>query len=200
MVARYFNCFLFWKAYLICSQPLARYGSPTHWDAENDGELPVGSSPHNSHMGLPNLDATDTDDENDDKDDAEGGTLRTPTATSAVPPASSASHEQKRKSIADSIAEVSAHERNNHIKIAKINATAKTDCATQRETIKQQSNMDMELARMQHQWEEAAAQQAHEAAMFDRQAALEMARAGQGAYAGTGGAGPPCSNIDPSLR
>jgi hypothetical protein len=182
VVARYFNCFLFWKAYLTCSQPLARYGSPTHWDAENDGELPVGSSPHNSHMGSPNLDATDTDDENDDdddkdddKDDAEGGTLRTPAATSAVPPASSASRGQKRKSIADSIAEVSAHERNNRIKIAKINATAKTDRATQRETIKRQSNMDMELARMQHQREEAAAQRAHEAAMFDRQATLEMA-------------------------
>ena len=97
--------------------------------------------------------------------------------------------------MADSIMEVSARERENHIKIAKINATAKTEHSNQRETIKRRTNMELELARMQHQRDETAAQCAHETAMFDRQAALEMARGGQGGY----GIGGP-SAIHPGLR
>ena len=115
-----------------------------------DGDLPIGSFPHNSHMGSPNLDTTnkDDDDNDDDDDDAEGDPLRTLTATLAVPPASSASHEQKCKWIIDSITEVSAHERDNCIKIAKINDMAKADHATQWETLKLQSYMDIEFAHM----------------------------------------------------
>lgn len=154
-------------------------------------------------MGSPNLDATDKDDEDEDDEDeddedADGDLPMTPTATSATS-MSSTSQRQKCKSITDSITEVSARERDNRIKIAKINATAKTLRTTQWETIKRQSYMDMELARMQHQQEEAAAQRTHEAAMFDRQAALEMARAGQGGYAGPSSAGPPRDNIHPSF-
>jgi hypothetical protein len=133
-------------------------------------------------MGLLNLDTTNKDDENnededDDGDDnAEGDPLRTPAATSAVLPAFSASHGQKCKAIADSITEVSASERDNHIKISKINTTAKTDHATQWESIKWQSYMDMKLPCMQHQQEETAAQRAHEATMFNRQAGPSWSR------------------------
>ena len=154
-----------------------------------------GSSDQNSRAGSPEAD--EDEDSEESGEDADGDPLRTPAATLAVPSATSTPRGQKRKSIADSIAEVSAHERENRIKIAKINATAKTERSSQRETIKRRTNMELELARMQHQRDEAAAQRAHEVAMFDRRAALEMARAGQGGYAL---GGPPRSDIHPSLR
>lgn len=97
----------------------------------------------------------------------------------------------------DSIADVSACKRENHIKIAKINATTKTERSVQRERIKRETNMQLELAHLQHQCEEAAAQRAHEALMFDKQIALEMARAHRGNFAGHG---PSLGNIDPNLR
>ena len=98
--------------------------------------------------------------------------------------------------MADSIIEVSAHERENQIKIVKINATAKTEHSNQQESIKRRTNLELELAHMQHQQDEAAAQHAHEAAMFNRQASLEMARAGQVEYS----VGRPRDTIHPSLR
>jgi hypothetical protein len=97
--------------------------------------------------------------------------------------------------MADSIAEVSAHKRDNRLKIAKINATAKTEHSNQRETIKWCTNMELELACMQHARDEAATQRAHEAAMFDRQAALKLAKAGQGGYAIQRNDGPSRENI-----
>ena len=97
--------------------------------------------------------------------------------------------------MADSIVEVSACKRESHIKIARINAMAKTEHSSQWETIKWRTNVELELAHMQHQCDEAAAQHAHEAAMFNRQAAVEMARAGQGGY----GVGGPHDAIHPSL-
>ena len=138
----------------------------------------------------------DEDNEDDGEEDTDGDSLRTSAATSAVPSASSTPRGQKQKFMADSIIKVSACERENQIKIAKINATAKTERSNQRESIKRRTNLELELARMQHQRDEAAAQRAHEAAMFDRQASLEMARAGQAEY----GVGGPHDAIHPSLR
>jgi hypothetical protein len=90
-------------------------------------------------LGSPNLDASDKDDEDGDADadasgnDAgvDGDQFRTALAVSAVPSTPSAPCGQKRKTIADFIAKVSARERDNRIKIARINATAKTERATQ---------------------------------------------------------------------
>ena len=61
--------------------------------------------------------------------------------------------------------------------------------------------MAVELARLQHQHDEAAAQHAHEAVMFDKQAALELARAGRtgGTQAGYS-VGGPLDHIHPGLR
>jgi hypothetical protein len=167
-------------------------------------ELGPGSPALNSHAGslVPNGTFGDGDgggdsdyDDDSNEEDIDGDPLRTPAAISAVPSATSTPYGQKCKSMADSIAEISACERDNHIKIAKINASAKTEHSTQWETIKRQMNMDLELACMQHQQDEAAAQCAHEAAMFDRQATLKMARADQGQY----GVGGPHDNIHPNL-
>ena len=136
-------------------------------------------------MGSPNLDKTDSKDNkdndgDDDKNENEDGEpLMAATAVSATVPSPSAplsvSRGQKRKSIADSITDISACEQDNRIKIAKINASAKTQCSTERERIKRHTHMEMELVRLQHQRDEAAAQRAHEALMFNKQIALEMA-------------------------
>jgi hypothetical protein len=160
--------------------------------------LGSGSPDQDSRAGSLNIDGNDDEDEDGEEsgEDADGDPLRTPVATSAVPSATSTPQGQKRKSMADSIAEVSAHERENRIKIARINAMAKTERSSQWESIKRQTNMELELGRTQHQHDEAA-QCAHEAAMFDRQAALKLARAGQGGYNSDG---PPCSDIHPSLH
>jgi hypothetical protein len=161
--------------------------------------LGSGSPDQDSRAGSPNIDGNDDEDEDGEEsgEDADGDPLRTPVATSAVLSATSTPRGQKRKSMADSITEVSAHERENHIKIARINATAKTERSSQWESIKRHTNMELELAQMQHQHDEAAAPRAHEAAMFDRQAALKLARAGQGGY---NSGGPPHSDIHPSLH
>jgi len=50
-------------------------------------------------------------------------------------------------------------------------------------------NMEMECTRLEHHQQEANAQRAHEAAMFDRQIALETMKAGG-----------PMSNIHPNFR
>lgn len=176
----------------------AREGSPTHWDLEDDGAELGPLSHHNTPTRSQDDNHTDgdDDDEGDDEGDDDDNVDDEPPRTSAtISSATSTPHGQKQKSMADSIMEVSARERENRIKIAKINATAKTERSNQRETIKRHTNMELELARMQHQRDETAAQRAHETAMFDRQAALEMARAGQGGY----GIGGP-SAIHPGLR
>lgn len=171
----------------------AREGSLTHWDLEDDGAELGPLSHHNTPTRSQDDDHTDgdDDDEGDDDDDIDDEPPRT---SATISSATSTPRGQKRKSMADSIMEVSARERENRIKIAKINATAKTERSNQRETIKRRTNMELELARMQHQRDETAAQRAHETAMFDRQATLEMARAGQGGY----GIGGP-SAIHPGL-
>ena len=103
--------------------------------------------------------------------------------------------------MADSIADVSAHEQANHIKIVNINANAKNARSDQRESCKRRTQLDIELARLQHQRDEAAAQRTHEALMFDKQVALELTRADHGSGASISyGAGGPLDNVHPSLR
>ena len=151
-------------------------------------------------MGSPNLDKTDSEDDKDDNEnedddeDDNGENEDDGLAVNRQQQLYPLSHllllrhpypvGQKRKSIADSIADISAHEEENRIKIAKINAMAKTHRSTERERIKRRTHMEMELARLQHQRDEAAAQRAHEAAhaqrahealMFDKQIALGRA-------------------------
>jgi hypothetical protein len=173
-------------------------------------ELPHESSPskHNSHHGSPHLDDEDEDedgvgdgdgDDNDEAEDGGGRLLKTPTPASST--VSLATRGTKRKSMADSIAEVSAHERVNRIKIANINAAAKNLRSDQRESRKRSAQMAVELARFQHQRDEAAAQRAHEAVMFDKQVALELARTGHGGGAQASyGVGGPLDHVHPALR
>lgn len=129
-----------------------------------------------AHHPIRSQDGDHTDGNNNNADD---GPPKTP---AAIPSATFTPHGQKQESMANSIIEVSAHERENCTKITKINAAVKTECSNQWETLKWHTNMELELAHLQHQQNEAAAQCAHETAMFDWQAALEMARAGQGGY------------------
>ena len=120
-----------------------RDGSPTHWDLEDkDTELGPGSSNQNSCAGSPEAD--EDEDSKESGKDADGDPLRTPAATLAVPSATSTPCGQTCKSMADSIAEVLAHKRENHIKIAKINTMAKTECSSQWEIIKWCTNMELE--------------------------------------------------------
>ena len=141
-------------------QTSAGHDSPPWAIEDDDIELPHASSPRNSRAGSPNLDKTDeddddpdeADDDDEDKNEDDGEPLKASTAVSAVPPTpspSSAPRGQKRKSIADSIADVSARERDNRIKIAKINAAAKTQRLTEREHIKQRMHLEMEVVRLQ---------------------------------------------------
>jgi hypothetical protein len=127
-----------------------------------------------------------------------------PAAAAAVPSVPvSATHGLKRKSIADSITDVSARERANRVQIANINATAKNARSDQWESLKRRTQLDIEQVRLQHQHDEATAQRTHEALMFDKRAALEMAKVahanGSGLQASYG-VGGPFDNLHPSLQ
>jgi len=91
--------------------------------------------------------------------------------------------------MADSISEIATAEQGNRLKIAAIHAKAKTDRSIEKERIKRKMNMEMERTRLEHHQQEANAQRAHEAAMFDHQIALETMKAGG-----------PMSNIHPNFR
>jgi hypothetical protein len=91
--------------------------------------------------------------------------------------------------MADSISEIATAERENRLEIASIQAKAKTERSIEKEHFKHKMNMEMERARLEHHQQEANAQRAHEAAMFDRQIALEAMKAGG-----------PMSNIHPDFR
>ena len=80
--------------------------------------------------------------------------------------------------MADSIFEISTAEWGNRLEIARIQAKAKTDRSIEKEHIKHKMNLEMEHTRLEHHQQEANAQCAHEAAMFDRQIALETMKAG----------------------
>jgi hypothetical protein len=111
---------------------------------------------------------------------------------------------QKRKaSMMDQIADATSALRDSQIKIAKTNAEEKTTRSLEREKLKRQGQLDIELARMNHQAGEAAAQCAHEIFMMDKQIQLAAIKAGHGSsvpYAGGSGgpAGVPFA-LDPAL-
>jgi hypothetical protein len=159
----------------------SRAGSPP-WQIEDEAdELPDGSSPHTSPS--PNTDAehspaAENSDTGDDSSDIEIPIPPTPEVCGG-----------KRKSMADSISEIATAERGNRLEIATIQAKAKTERSIKKERIKRKMNLEMERTRLEHHRQEANAQHAHEAAMFDRQLALEAMKAGG-----------PMSNIHPDFR
>jgi hypothetical protein len=91
--------------------------------------------------------------------------------------------------MADSISEIATAEQGNHLKIVSIHAKAKTDRSIKKERIKHKMNMEMECTLLEHHQQEANAQRAHKAAMFDCQIALNTMKAGG-----------PMSNIHPNFR
>jgi hypothetical protein len=154
-----------------------------HWQIEEADELPDGSSRHTSRAPSPNADAGHSPAaENSDTDDSSSD-IETP-----IPPTPEV-RGGKRKSMADSISEIATAERENRLEIASIQAKAKTERSIEKERIKRKMTMEMERAHLEHRHQEANAQRAHEAAMFDRQIALEAMKAGG-----------PMSNIHPDFR
>jgi hypothetical protein len=163
------------------------------------------------HRGSPGLDedgdgSEDDDEDEDDDKNGSGHAPKTPAKTLVASSAmastlASAIHGSKHKSMVDSIADVSAHEQANCITIVNINANPKNVHMDQQESHKRHTQLDVELARLQHQHDEAAAQRTHEALMFDKQITLELARAGHCGGAPIGySAGGPLDNVHPSLR
>ena len=75
--------------------------------------------------------------------------------------------------MADSISEIAIAERGNRLEIAMIQAKAKTERSIEKERIKRKMNVEMERTRLEHHQQEANAQRANAAAMFDRQIAHE---------------------------
>jgi hypothetical protein len=101
-----------------------------------------------------------------------------------------------KASMMDQIAEVTKSERQNHFKIATINTDAKTLRAIEKEKIKRCAVLELEVTRLQHNAQEAAANCAHKVYMMDRQIALEAGKAGN-----HGGSAPYAPfSMDPNLR
>ena len=96
----------------------------------------------------------------------------------------------------DQIAEVTKSECQNHFKIATVNANAKTLHAIEKEKIERCAVLELEVTRLQHNAQDAAANRAHEVYMMDRQIALEAAKTGNR------GASAPYApfSMDPNLR
>lgn len=80
-----------------------------------------------------------------------------------------------KKSIADSLNEISAAERAARLKITKINATEKTNC----ESLKRKAAVEVERLRIEFEREEGARKREHEMQMM--RARIELARELQGA-------------------
>ena len=78
----------------------------------------------------------------------------------------------------DQIAKVTKSERQNHFKIATVNTDAKTLRAIEKEKIKHHTVLELEVTRLQHNAQKAAANCTHEVYMMDRQIALEAAKTG----------------------
>jgi hypothetical protein len=139
-------------------------------------------------------DQTDGEDDGDDNLDSnagDGSNSNLPKIEAVTPMRS-----QKRKaSMMDQITDATSALRDGQIKIAKTNTEEKTTRTLEREKLKRQGQLNIELARMNHQAKEAAAQRAHEIFMMDRQIQLEAIKAGHGGpvpYAGgpSYGSGP----------
>jgi len=92
------------------------------------------------------------------------------------------------QTLSETISEITTTEWGNCLKIVSIHAKAKTNHSIKKERIKHKMNMEMECTLLEHHQQEANAQHAHEAAMFDHQIALETMKAGG-----------PMSNIHPNF-
>jgi len=159
--------------------------SPPWWEIEEEAEaLPDGSSPHTSRARSPGADAEHYPAAENSNNEDSSSDVEIP-----IPPTSEVRHGSKRKSMTDSISEIATAERGNRLEIAIIQAKAKTERSIEKERIKRKMNMEMERTRLEHHQQEANAQRTHEAAMFDRQIALETIKAGQ-----------PMRNIHPDFR
>jgi hypothetical protein len=158
---------------------------------------PVGRS----HIGSPHLDQTDVEAHSDS-----GHSTPSP-AKVAVPSGSQAPPRgQKRKSIADTLAETVAAKRKARAQLYTMAAREKTQRAAERERIKRSSTEKIELARLDHQRTEASAQRMHEERMLDKQIELERLRAvshppfeGHRRMTNTYPGPAPGSWLDPSL-
>jgi hypothetical protein len=177
-------------------------GSSPDWDIEDETRpLPHESSPHSTHYGSPKFDEFGSDNpiESDDEGgikpsrnpnlasrwtaDAIENTIALDPITHSAPPSSARG--VKRKSFADSITETSALERASRIQVANAQIAAKNLRTThalrgklERESLKQKRLERVELARLSHERDEAIARRAHDVMMFEKQAQLEMIRAG----------------------
>ncbi|KAH9990643.1 hypothetical protein BJV74DRAFT_796013 [Russula compacta] len=83
-----------------------------------------------------------------------GPELPAPKSTSAFGPALS----QKHKSLADAVADIAGSEHVNHHKIAVSQLKEKTVHYVEHEKVKQKANVEIKLAHLKHQHQEAAAQ------------------------------------------
>jgi hypothetical protein len=99
---------------------------------------------------------------------------------------------QKRKSISDMVHDEGELIRVTRVKIAEVQAKEKTA----HEKVKRQAFAELEVERLQFQYEEGEKQCAHEVMMMDRQIELERFKAIAAGYIR-----PPIpdTNIDPSL-
>jgi hypothetical protein len=144
--------------------------------------------------GSARVDQTNSEDDGDENPDSNAGDssdsdlLKLPKIETMTP-----MRGQKCKaSMMDQITDATSTIHNSQIKIAKTNTEEKTTRALEREKLKRQGQLNIELAQMNHQVGEAAAQRAHEIFMMDRQIQLEAMKVGHGGpvtYAGGGGGG-----------
>lgn len=157
------------------------------WDIEDDKRLlPAGSSPPSAHYGSPKLDELRSDDIISEFDD-EGSnkSVAIATAVDVVPAAPLSIHGAKQKSLADTLAKTTALKRASRLKMVNAQITAKNLRLSQtikgkleREALRQTRLERVELAHLAYERDEAMARQAHDLMMFEKQAQLEMIRAG----------------------
>ncbi|KAF8064138.1 hypothetical protein FPV67DRAFT_1451371 [Lyophyllum atratum] len=83
---------------------------------------------------------------------------------------------QKRKGIHDMVTNLTSASRDTAVKIARIKYEEKTRGSMHKEKIKRKSELELELARLEHQRLQGEAQRAHELPMLDRQLQLECLR------------------------
>lgn len=143
--------------------------------------MPISSSQNSIHHGSPKLDQLGSESGHN----TAGDQPISPSAMCGV----------KRKSVTDSLAETTAFERESRLQVVNAQIAAKNLRSSQvvqgrleREALKQERLERVELARLAHEREEAMARRAHDLMMIERQAQLEMIRAGH------------IPSIDPSIH
>lgn len=131
------------------------------WDQDLDMIRSRSGSPINpgSPFGSPTLD-------DDIGDAARHSSIEAPTPTVS----------KKRKSLADTASNIAEQERVNRRKISDDLAREKTRRSTTREQIKHDAHVNVEIARMNHDKNEAEARRAHDLVMMDKQMELEHFR------------------------